>query len=204
MQYLAWRVLYKRNRISFLFVGHTKFAPDWCFGQLKQMFRKTLVGCLEDLTCVVDQSARTNHAQLVSMEDGTVLVDQYDWVGYFQSYFRRGAFDGIKSLHHLVFSSAAPGTAVVRNSCNAEGKTLTLLKWTIRAGSPAPVSYHMYCHHLGYHWRGGGTSTRRSWTLSQILTSMLCVLLLFHCQPRLPQIPVGASHCQPQPPTSKC
>lgn len=39
MQYLAWRVrsgLNKRVEISFLLVGHTKFAPDWSFGLLKQ------------------------------------------------------------------------------------------------------------------------------------------------------------------------
>ena len=133
MQYLAWRVLCGLNRsieISFLLVGHTKFAPDWCFGLLKQKYRKTLVGCLEDLARVVDQSVRTNHAQLVGMEDGTTFVHQYDWAGFFQSYFRRGAFDGIKSIHHLVFSLAKPGTAVVRDFCNAE-KTLTLLKRTI-------------------------------------------------------------------------
>ena len=44
MQYLAWRVmtgLNKRIEISFMMVGHTKFAPDWCFGLLKQRFRRT-------------------------------------------------------------------------------------------------------------------------------------------------------------------
>ncbi len=85
MQYLAWRMLCGLNRkieISFLLVGHTKFAPDWCFGLLKQKFRKTLVGCLDDLARVVDQSAHTNH---VETEDGTSLVSQYDWAGFFQS-----------------------------------------------------------------------------------------------------------------------
>ena len=131
MQYLAWRVMCGLNRkieISFLLVGHTKFAPDWCFGLLKQKFRKSLVGCLDDLARVVDQSAHTNSAQLVGREDGTMLVPQYDWAGFFQPFFRRGAFDGIKSWHHLVFSSASPCTAKVRVTCNAEEKTLTLLK----------------------------------------------------------------------------
>ena len=98
MQYLAWRVLCGLNRtieISFLLVSHTKFAPDWCFGQLKQKFRKTLVGCLDDLMRVVDQSAHTNSAQLVGKEDGTTIVSQYDWAGFFQPFFKRGALDGI-------------------------------------------------------------------------------------------------------------
>ena len=43
MQYLAWRVMSGLNEsieISFLLVGHTKFAPDWCFGLLKQRLRR--------------------------------------------------------------------------------------------------------------------------------------------------------------------
>ena len=141
MQYLAWRVRSGRNsriEISFLLVGHTKFAPDWCFGLLKQRFRKSLVGCLDDLASVVDQSAHTNSAQLVGREDGTVIVPFYDWSGFFQPYFRRGAFDGIKSLHHLVFSSATPGKAKVRVSCNAEEKTLTLLREEHQGWEPHP------------------------------------------------------------------
>ena len=33
IHYLAWRVmcgLHKNITLSFLVVGHTKFAPDWC------------------------------------------------------------------------------------------------------------------------------------------------------------------------------
>lgn len=131
MQYLAWRVrsgLNKKIEISFLLVGHTKFAPDWCFGLLKQKFKKSLVGCLDDLAHVVNQSAHFNSAQLVGQEYGTVLAPQYDWAGYFQEYFKRGAFDGIKTWSHLVFNSATPNIAKVRTSCNAEESTLTLLR----------------------------------------------------------------------------
>ena len=57
MQYLAWRVLAglnERIEISFMIVGHTKFAPDWCFGLFKQRFRRTKVGCLADIARVVE------------------------------------------------------------------------------------------------------------------------------------------------------
>ena len=142
MQYLAWRVLCGLNRtieISFLLVGHTKFAPDWCFGLLKQKFRKTLVGCLNDLVRVVNQSAHTNSAQLVGREDNTTIVTQFDWAGYFQPFFKRGAFDGIKSWHHLVFSSATPGKAKVKDHCNAEEKTPSLLKKDHLGWKPRPL-----------------------------------------------------------------
>ena len=51
MQYLTWRVMVGLNNItvSFLIVGHTKFAPDWCFSLFKRAFRRTRVGCLDDI-----------------------------------------------------------------------------------------------------------------------------------------------------------
>jgi hypothetical protein len=68
MQYLAWRVLVGLNEtitLSFLIVGHTKFSPNWCFGLFKQVYRRTKIGCLEDIVKVVESVAVINHAQLV-------------------------------------------------------------------------------------------------------------------------------------------
>jgi hypothetical protein len=109
MQYLTWRVMAGLNRkieISFMMVGHTKFAPDWAFGLLKQKFRRSNVGCLHDLAKMVRDSSTINNAQ---SEDGTVFVRQYNWSSFFEKMFKRQAFDGIKSLHHLVFTASTPG-----------------------------------------------------------------------------------------------
>ena len=124
--------------ISFLLVGHTKFAPDWCFGLLKQRFRKSSVGCLDDLVSVVNQSAETNYAQLVGKEDGTTIVHQYDWATFFTPYFRRMAFDGIKSWHHLVFSSSTPGQCKVRVHSDSEEKTILILSKDHMTWQPDP------------------------------------------------------------------
>ena len=59
IHYLLWRVLVvllKRITLSFLIVGHPKFSPDWCFGLLKQRFRRSVVGSVNDLARVVDES----------------------------------------------------------------------------------------------------------------------------------------------------
>ena len=106
MQYLAWRVMVGLNNItvSFLIVGHTKFAPDWCFGLFKRAFRRTRVGCLDDIVLIGEQSADANHAQLVRAQDGTVIVPTYDWAGYFDPFFKQAAFKGIKAMHHMRFS----------------------------------------------------------------------------------------------------
>ena len=47
VQYLAWRILTGRHSmvtISFLVVGHIKFAPDWCFCLLKQNIEEPKLG----------------------------------------------------------------------------------------------------------------------------------------------------------------
>ena len=98
MQYLAWRVLvglHKTITISFLIVGHTKFAPDWCFGLLKQKFRKTKVDCLDDIAKVVQGSAEVNEVQLVATQEGEVLVPTYNWADFFHSPFNQSALKGI-------------------------------------------------------------------------------------------------------------
>ena len=132
--------LNKSIEISFLLVGHTKFAPDWCFGLLKQKFRKSSVGCLDDLVGVVKQSAEVNYAQLVGREDGTVYVQQYDWAEYFAPFFKRTAFDGIKSWHHLAFSSTTPGQCQVRTYSNSAPKTISILSDDYTSWQPDPYT----------------------------------------------------------------
>ena len=63
--------------MSFLPAGNTKFAPDWCFGLVKQKFRKTEVGCLNESAKVVEESASVNIAQLVGTQDGKVIIPTY-------------------------------------------------------------------------------------------------------------------------------
>ena len=111
-----------------MMVGHTKFAPDWAFGLLKQKFRRTIVGCLDDFVHVVNDSASINCAQLVGTEDGTTYVHQYNWSEHYSTFFNRQAFDGIKSLHHLVFEESRRGKVMVRQVSDGEETTLTVLK----------------------------------------------------------------------------
>ena len=84
MQYLAWRVLTQRNlsiKISFLAVGHTKFAPDSYFGLFKQCFKRTSFGSLEDIAAVMIDFSVLNFAQLVGTS-GEIPVQFYDWTGF--------------------------------------------------------------------------------------------------------------------------
>ena len=133
VQYLCWRVLVGLNKkitLSFLIVGHTKFSPDWCFGLFKQAFRRAKIGCLDDIVKVVEASAAVNHAQLVGSQDGEVIVQVYDWANHFHAPFKQTALKGIKSMHHLTFTSEKPGIVSVQESSTSPAKEINMLKST--------------------------------------------------------------------------
>lgn len=64
---------HKEIKLSFLLVGHTKFALDWCFGLFKQLFKMTSVGSINDIAEVTEKSATVTYAQLVGEYDGKLL-----------------------------------------------------------------------------------------------------------------------------------
>ena len=102
--YLAWRAMHSLHSeisLNFLVAGHTKFAPDWCFGLMKQRYRRSHVSDLNDIKRVVSESTISglNVPQLVEKEDGEVFVQQYNWQAFLSPYFK--TLEGIKSLHHL-------------------------------------------------------------------------------------------------------
>ena len=79
--------LHRSITISFMLVGHTKFSPDWCFGLLKQRYRRTFASCLQDIADAVNASADVNIAQLAGTQDGEVIVPTYDWAQFLGEHF---------------------------------------------------------------------------------------------------------------------
>jgi hypothetical protein len=131
LQYLLWRTivgLHAKINLSFLIVGHTKFAPDCCFGLIKQRFRRTNVSSLDDIARVVDQSAKANVPQLVGTQEGDILVHAYDWAGIFAPHFKK--LKNIKTYHHFHSDSSTPGVVRVKVAADSEEETLNLLKST--------------------------------------------------------------------------
>ena len=141
MQYLASRVLVGLHRtitISFMIVGHTKFAPDRCFGLFKRLFWRTVFGCLDDIVGVVARSAEVNHAQLVAKQNREVLVPTYNWSEELQPHFKQTAFRGIKKYHHFHFDSKKPGKVYVKMYSDEpeEIELLTDPNWRPSASEP--------------------------------------------------------------------
>ena len=128
LKYLAWRVmvgLHQSVTMSFLLVGHTKFAPDWCFGLFKQRFRRTFVSSLQEIADVVESSAHVNTAQLVGTQNGEVVVPVYDWAQFLGERFRK--LPKIKSFQHFTFTSSKPGIVHIKSFSDSEESTFCLL-----------------------------------------------------------------------------
>ena len=124
-----WRGLNRRHKnitYSFLIVGHTKFSPDTYFGLIKQRYRKTFVGCLEDVATVVSQSSVVNEVQLVGMDNGTSIVPMFDWVKFLDPLTRR--IKGTKKFQHFRFSSDHPGKVFARVTHDGPETTFTLIR----------------------------------------------------------------------------
>ena len=145
LEYLAWRVLaglQEEVELSFLIVGHTKYSPDWCFGLFKRAFKRTKVGCLDDLVNVCEGSAKVNKSQLVGTQDGTVVVPTYNWSAFFQPFFKANPFKGLKKLQHLRFTATHPGACFFKETPDGEERMIAILRdpyWRPSSHVLAPV-----------------------------------------------------------------
>ena len=129
--YYSWRILcglHKSILYSFLIAGHTKFSPDWCFGLLKQSFRRHYVSSLFDLMSAVDKStvSGVNISKLCGLHDGTLLVSVYDWVTFLEPYFKK--IPGISTFHHFRFSKDHPGVVFCRTLVDSPEIEFQILK----------------------------------------------------------------------------
>ena len=145
MYYLMWRVhtgLHEEVKISFLPVGHTKFAPDWCFGLMKRRFRRTKIGDLDDIANCVSLSSSVNVPQLIGSIDGNTFVSTYNWSEHFEDRTIKTALKGITQMQHFRFHSSSPGTVFVKTASSTKEREIKLLKdtsWTPSANQLPPV-----------------------------------------------------------------
>ena len=139
--YYMWRArsgLHEEINNHFLLPGHTKFAPDWCFGLLKQRTRRTFISSLFDIATSVEESASVNVAELVGLHNGTVLVPCYDWTTFLGLYFKK--FPQIKSYYHFRFHKDHPGIVFCKEYWNSEEKAINILRnaMAVPAGGELP------------------------------------------------------------------
>ena len=147
IQYLVWRVITRLSdtiELSFMLVGHTKFAPDRFFGLFKRLYRKSLVDTMDDIVRVVEESsiAGKNKAQLTVSSNGTRHVHWIDWSKVFSEFFK--PIPGITSFHHFKVSKEKPGIVTCKEYANSEEQTFNIFKKGVTASSlkgrkPTPI-----------------------------------------------------------------
>lgn len=107
---MAWRVINNINEsiaLSFLTVGHTKFACDWAFGLLKQKVRVEKASSLAHVVKIVHSSTpvlKLNQTILTGNEQGQVFVPLNDWLGYFAQKDWK-TIKNITTFNHFLFQS---------------------------------------------------------------------------------------------------
>ena len=154
--YCAWRVsvgLHKTISLNFLIAGHTKFAPDGCFGLLKQAFRRHAVSSLDEFQSVVNGSAHSNSAQLVGREVGTTYVPFGNWQAHLSPFYR--PLPAINSYQHFRFDSSHPGKMFARKTLDSPETEFTVIAGEA-SSLPVAASVPM---------RAPGMNAQRQWYL---------------------------------------
>lgn len=142
LHYLVWRTLtewYTTIELSYLPVRHTKFSPDWCFGLFKRQYKWTKIGRVQE---VVNKSAECNVAQLVSQEDGSIIVTTFNWTDVIAMQMTK--FTRIKKFYHF-WATSSLGCVFVWEQSDLYEVKIYLLKepWTPDVNElPAVVPPH--------------------------------------------------------------
>ena len=194
LHYLIWRVmagLHHRITLSFLIVGHTKFSPDWCFGLLKQRFRRTKVACLSDLEQVVNVSAEANIAQLVGTQSGEVVVQTYNWTAMFAGRLRK--LKHIKQYQHFTVSAVSPGSVCVKVESDSAEESISLVTDSTWTPSPDVLPPAV---------QPSGLSLERQWYLHNHIAEYCPVEVRDVVCPR-PLAPLSSATKEPVPSTSQ-
>ena len=129
--YFAWRVitgLHQNITYSFLIAGHTKFAPNRCFGMIKKCYKVNFISSIYELAGMVETSSDigVNKAQLVGTHDNRIIVPVYDWASFLAQYFNR--LPNIKRYHHFRFSEDEPGKIYFKENSSSHEQSCMLLK----------------------------------------------------------------------------
>ena len=132
IHYLLWRVLTGKNKaaqLSFMLVGHTKFAPDRFFGLFKRCFIRNYCSTIVDIERAVRESPTTqqNKAQLVASPDGKEkYVTWYQWSSFLSQYFK--PIPNITSFHVFRVSASCPGVVFACEYSDSSEVQYVLLK----------------------------------------------------------------------------
>lgn len=101
--------------------GHTKFAPDHFFGQIKKLYRRTSVSSLCEIEEVVRNSiidGRNVPLTIVNSHTGERCVTWLDWSEHLKKFFE--PLPGIFSYQHYLLNGSEPGIVYAKEFENSD------------------------------------------------------------------------------------
>ena len=131
LQYLLYRTLvglHDKIRLSFMMVGHTKFAPDGYFGLIKYRYRRSSIYTYEQLAGVIERSSENRHnlCQRYRSESGTPNFEYRDWVKWLSKYFKN--LPNITKYHHFIIDKKMRGDVITKETFDSSEEKHELLK----------------------------------------------------------------------------
>lgn len=162
LQYLLYRTLvglHDRITLSFMLVGHTKFAPDGYFGLIKYRYRRSRVYTYEQLADIIEQSTRNRHnlCQRYQDETGVANFEYRDWTNWLAKYFAK--LPNITKYHHFMLDRKEGGIVTVKEAIDGPEEKYRLVK------TKFPYNPNKRPRRLPRKMMPPGLSPERSWYL---------------------------------------
>jgi hypothetical protein len=162
LHYLLYRTLvglHDRITLSFMLVGHTKFAPDGYFGLIKYRYRRSRVYTYEQLADIIEKSSEKGHnlCQRYRDETGAPDFEYRDWSNWLSQYFKK--LPNITRYHHFILDCKESGVVTVKKAIDAPEEKFMLLK------AKFPYSPNKRPIRLPRKMEPPGLSAERSWYL---------------------------------------
>ena len=104
----------------------TRCLVDANFGRIRQLYRRSEVDCLDDLTAVVDHSTANNYAVTYRDRDGHKNWIWRDWKSFLAQHFK--PVKGITKFRHFRFDADFPGIVFMKKSVDDNEQQVSLLK----------------------------------------------------------------------------
>jgi hypothetical protein len=138
LQYLLYRVLaglHDNIELSFMIVGHTKFAPDGYFGLIRRRYRRSNIYTYDDLVQTVIDSSEHNDCQAAGNHETVNNSEQLiyrNWSTWLLKFFKK--LPEITSYRHFKISKNKPGVVLLKKNIDAEESEVLLLKRDVPFG----------------------------------------------------------------------
>lgn len=140
LHYLIYRVLaglHDSIELSFLIVGHTKFAPDGYFGLIRRCYRRSNIYTYEDLVQAVLNSSENGHntcqptGHYFTLTDSKQLIYR-DWSSWLLKFFKK--IPDITTYRHFKTVKNKPGIVSLKKSVDGDETEIQILKRDVPFG----------------------------------------------------------------------